>query len=91
MNAKHGVITGTTKTTTSFISNCLPSKGFIVFFGICEKKNQYFKYVLLMPLAETINELVSFILKGVDLIDHTSIFFLRTINQCVTPIMWILS
>ena len=30
--------------------------------------------VLLMPLDETIKELVSFILKGVDLIDYTSIF-----------------
>ena len=30
--------------------------------------------VLLMPLAETIKALVSLILKGVDLIDHTSIF-----------------
>ena len=30
------------------------------------------KCVLLMPLAETIKELVSYILKGVDLVDHTS-------------------
>ena len=30
-------------------------------------------YVLQIPLAETIKEFVSFILKGVDLIDHTSI------------------
>ena len=30
-----------------------------------------------MPLAETIKEFVSYILKGVDLIDHTSIFLLR--------------
>ena len=29
--------------------------------------------LLLMPLAETIKEFVSFILKGVDLINHTSI------------------
>ena len=35
-----------------------------------------------MPLAETITEFVNFILKGVvDLIDHTSIFLLRAINQ----------
>ena len=39
-----------------------------------------------MPLAETIKEFVSFILKGVDLIDHTSIFLLRTINHYVTLI-----
>ena len=48
-------------------------------------------FVLLMPLAETIKEFVSFILKGVDLIDHTSIFLLRTINHYVTLIMCILS
>ena len=30
---------------------------------------------------ETIKKFVSFILKGVDLIDHTSIFLLRAINQ----------
>ena len=47
--------------------------------------------VLLMPLAETIKEFVSFILKGVDLIDHTSIFLLRTINHYVTLIMCTLS
>ena len=47
--------------------------------------------VLLIPLDETIKELVNFILKGVDLIDHTSIFLLRTINHCVTLIMCILS
>ena len=43
--------------------------------------------VLLMPLAETIKELVSFILKSVDLIDHTSIFLLRTVNHYATLIM----
>ena len=32
-----------------------------------------------------------FILKGVDLIDHTSIFLLRTINHYVTLIMCTLS
>ena len=37
--------------------------------------------------AETIKEFVSFIQKGVDLIDHTSIFLLRTINHYVTFIM----
>ena len=47
--------------------------------------------VLLMPLAETIKELVSFILEGVDLLDHTSIFLLRTINHRVIPIIRILS
>ena len=46
---------------------------------------------LLMPLAETIKELVSFILEGVDLLDHTSIFLLRTINHRVIPIIRILS
>ena len=45
------------------------------------------KFVLLMPLAETIKEFVSFILKGVDLLDHTSIFLLRTINHRVIPII----
>ena len=44
--------------------------------------------VLLMPLAETIKEFVNFILKGVDLIDHTSICLLRTINHYVTFIMF---
>ena len=47
--------------------------------------------VLLMPLAETIKEFVSFILKGVDLIDHTSIFLLLPINHYVTLIMCTLS
>ena len=47
--------------------------------------------VLLMPFAETIKELVSFILEGVDLLDHTSIFLLRTINHRVIPIIRILS
>ena len=47
--------------------------------------------VLLMPLAETIKEFVNFILKGVDLIDHTDIFLLRTINHYVTLIMCTLS
>ena len=47
--------------------------------------------VLLMRLAETIKELVSFILEGVDLLDHTSIFLLRTINHRVIPIIRILS
>ena len=37
-----------------------------------------------MPLAETIKEFVSFILKGVDLVDHASKFLLRTINHYVT-------
>ena len=37
-----------------------------------------------MPLAETIKELVSFILEDVDLLDHTSIFLLRTINLSYT-------
>ena len=36
---------------------------------------QFPKIVLLMPLAETIEELVSFILEGVDLLDHTSYSF----------------
>ena len=44
-----------------------------------------------MPLAETIKELVSFILEGVDLLDHTSIFLLCTINHRVIPIIRILS
>ena len=44
-----------------------------------------------MPLAETIKELVSLILEGVDLLDHTSIFLLRTINHRVIPIIRILS
>ena len=35
--------------------------------------------ILLMPLAETIKELVNFILEGVDLIDHASIFLLDAI------------
>ena len=48
-------------------------------------------YVLLMPLAETIKKLISFILRGVDLIDHTSIFLLRTINHYVIFTMCILS
>ena len=42
--------------------------------------------VPLMPLAETIKEFLNFILKGVHLIDHTSIFLLRTINHYVTLI-----
>ena len=49
------------------------------------------EYVLLMPLAETIKEVVSLILKGVDLIDHTSIFLLRTINHYVILIVCTLS
>ena len=40
-----------------------------------------------MPLVETIKEFDSFIPRGVDLIDHTSIFLLRTINHYVTLIM----
>ena len=40
-----------------------------------KQKSAYF-LVLLMPLAETIKELVSFILEGVDLLDHTSFFSL---------------
>ena len=47
--------------------------------------------ILLMPLAETIKEFGSFIPRGVDLIDHTSIFLLRTINHYVTLIMCTLS
>ena len=43
-----------------------------------------------MNLAEAIKELVSFILKGVDPLDHTSIFLLRTINHRVIPIIRIL-
>ena len=54
-------------------------------------KNFPLHLVLLMPLAEAIKELVSFILEGVDLLDHTSIFLLRTINHCVIPIIRILS
>ena len=46
---------------------------------------------LLMPLAETIKEFDNFIPRGVDLIDHTSIFLLRTINRYVIFIMCILS
>ena len=45
------------------------------------------KDVLLMPLAETIKEFVSFTLKCVDLRDHTSIFLLHTINHYVTLIL----
>ena len=37
----------------------------------------------LKHLAETIKELVSFIVKGVDLLNHTSVFLSRTINHCV--------
>ena len=47
--------------------------------------------VLLMPLAETIKDFVDLILKGVDLINHTSIFLLHTINHYVTLIMCTLS
>ena len=47
--------------------------------------------VLLMLLAETIKDFVSFILKGVDLMDHTSIFLIGTINHYVTLIMCTLS
>ena len=36
-------------------------------------------------------ELVSFILEGVDLLDHTSIFLLRTINYRVISVIRILS
>ena len=46
---------------------------------------------LLMPLAETIKEFDSFIPRGVDLADHTSIFLLRTINHYVTFIICTLS
>ena len=49
------------------------------------------RVVLLMTLAETIKELVSFILKGVDLLDHTSIFLLRTINHRVILIIRMVS
>ena len=41
--------------------------------------------------AETIKEFVSFILKGVDLIDHTSIYLLLTINHYITLTMCTLS
>ena len=58
-------------------------------FVFSPRYSQYI--VLLMPLAETIKELVSFILEGVDLLDHTSIFLLRTINHRVIPIIRILS
>ena len=51
----------------------------------------YIIVVSLMPLAETILELVTFILEGVDLIDHTSLYLLRTINRCVILITCILS
>ena len=53
-----------------------------------EMKNE--AVVLLMPLAETIKELASFILKGLDLLDHKSIFLLRTINHRVTLMICIL-
>ena len=53
--------------------------------------SNFVKSVLLMPLVETIKGLVSFILKGVDLIDHTSIFLLHTINHYVILILCILS
>ena len=46
---------------------------------------------LLMPLAEAIKEFDSFIPRGVGLINHTSIFLLRTINHYVTFIMCTLS
>ena len=52
------------------------------------KKGEKREGVLLMPLSETIKELVS-LMKGVDVIDHTSIFLLRTIY--VILIMYILS
>ena len=54
-----------------------------------EMKNE--AVVLLMPLAETIKELVSFILKRLVLLDHTSIFLLRTINHHIILILCILS
>ena len=56
-----------------------------------QKVQNTIETVLLMPLAKTIEEFVSFILKGVDFIDHTSISLLRTINQYVTLIMCKLS
>ena len=46
---------------------------------------------MLMLLAETIKELIGFILEGEDLIDHTSIFLLLTINHCMIFIMFTLS
>ena len=46
---------------------------------------------LLMPLAKTIKELDSFILKDVDVIDHTRMFLLCTINHYVILLMCILS
>ena len=46
--------------------------------------------VFLMLLVETIKELASFILKGVDLIDRTSIFLLRIIIYYVILIFCIL-
>ena len=39
---------------------------------------------LLMPLVVNIKEFVNFILRGVDLIDHTIIFLLRSTNHYVT-------
>ena len=47
--------------------------------------------LLLMPLAETIKELVSFTLKCVDLMDHTNWCHLCTINHCVILTMCMLS
>ena len=47
-------------------------------------QNHYIDEVaLLMPVAETIKALASFILKGVDLRDHTIIFLLHSINYNV--------
>ena len=47
--------------------------------------------VLLMPLAETIKGLVSFILKDVDLTDHTSILQHESLEmfwtRCLVPLM----
>ena len=50
-------------------------------FSVIGLSHVMLQFVLLIPLVETIKEFVSFILKGVDLIDHTSIFLLRTINH----------
>ena len=44
-----------------------------------------------MSFAETMKELVSFILKGVDFLDYASIFLLCTINHHVILIIRILS
>ena len=52
---------------------------------------EFLHLALLMPPAETIKEFDSFIPRVVDLVDHTSIFLLRTINHYVTFIICTLS